>query len=95
MTELDWNRTPEDVLAHWPDALPLAALVTGAGHGGHARLSMLAVPEETVECRPSRARSWTSSERKARYGNQDTRRPLLRLKVEGVQNDALFLNHAW
>ncbi len=51
MTELDWNRTPEDVLAHWPDALPLAALVTGAGHGGHARLSMLAVPEETVECR--------------------------------------------
>ncbi len=51
MTELDWKCTPEDVLAHWPDSLPLAALVTGAGHGGHARLSMLAVPEETVECR--------------------------------------------
>lgn len=51
MTELDWNCTPEVVLAHWPDALPLAALVTGAGHGDHARLSMLAVPTETVECR--------------------------------------------
>jgi len=51
MTELDWNCTPEDVLACWPDSLPLAALVTGAGHEGHARLSMLAVPAETVECR--------------------------------------------
>jgi anthranilate/para-aminobenzoate synthase component I len=51
MTELDWNCTPDDVLAHWPDELPLAALVTGAGHGGHARLSMLAVPVETIECR--------------------------------------------
>ena len=50
MKELDWKCTPEDALAAWPDALPLAALVTGEGHGRHARLSMLAVPAETVEC---------------------------------------------
>ncbi|MFM8731457.1 MAG: anthranilate synthase component I family protein [Phycisphaerales bacterium] len=49
MHPLDWTISPEEALAHWPDDVPLAALVTCAPDPAWGRWSMLAVAGETLE----------------------------------------------
>jgi anthranilate/para-aminobenzoate synthase component I len=51
MADLDWNFTPDEALAHWPESAPLAALVTGSPDQRWGRLTVLAAPDETVEAR--------------------------------------------
>ncbi|MFO0961780.1 MAG: anthranilate synthase component I family protein [Phycisphaerales bacterium] len=51
MADLDWNFTPDEALAHWPESTPLAALVTGSPDPRWGRLSILAAPDELVEAR--------------------------------------------
>ncbi|MFM8784717.1 MAG: hypothetical protein ACKOFI_06095, partial [Phycisphaerales bacterium] len=49
MHPLDWTISPEEALAHWPDDVPLAALVTCAPDPAWGRWSMRAVAGETLE----------------------------------------------
>jgi anthranilate/para-aminobenzoate synthase component I len=49
MHPLDWTISPEEALAHWPDDVPLAALVTCAPDPAWGRWSMLAAAGETLE----------------------------------------------
>ena len=48
MHPLDWTISPEEALAHWPDDVPLAALVTCAPDAAWGRWSMLAAAGETL-----------------------------------------------
>ena len=54
MQRLEWNLTPEQALAHWPDDLPLAALVTGSADPRWGRTTVLAAPDRTDESRDGR-----------------------------------------
>lgn len=49
MQLLDCNLSPERVLAAWPAATPLAALVTGSAHPRWGRTTMIAAPDRFVE----------------------------------------------
>ena len=51
MQDLDWNFGPDDALAHWPRAMPLAALVTGAPDAHWGRWTLLASPTAMVQAR--------------------------------------------
>lgn len=55
--QIEWDTTPEEVLACWPEEEPLAVLYSGEGPPEQSRWSILARPSEVIRVRPGE--DWT------------------------------------